>query len=107
MFCKTIEITINKQLLLEAIMTPKLLINLLGWTGSILYLLAYALVSLKKTEGDSLLYQGINIFAGVLLVIYTFSLGAYATTGLNVVWAAIGLFTLARKWLTRNYRSPT
>ena len=83
-------------------MPAKLLIDILGWTGSILYLLAYALVSMKKTEGDSLLYQGINIFAGSLLVAYTLSLGAYATTGLNAVWVAIGLFTLGRNWLTRN-----
>ena len=83
----------------------KLLINILGWTGSILYLLAYALISAKKTEGDSLLYQGINILAGSLLVIYTLSLEAYATTGLNAVWVAIGLFTLGCKWLTRNRRS--
>ncbi len=79
-----------------------IIINILGWTGSILYLLAYALVSLKKTEGDSLLYQGINIFAGTLLVIYTVYLGAYATTGLNAVWVLIGLVTLGRKWLIRN-----
>jgi hypothetical protein len=78
------------------------LIQILGWTGSVLYLLAYALVSLKKTEGDSLIYQCINIVAGTFLVIYTLSLEAYATTGLNAVWVAIGLFTLGRKWLTRN-----
>ena len=83
-------------------MNTNTFINILGWTGSILYLLAYSLVSAKKTEGDSLLYQGINIFAGTLLVIYTLSLGAYATTGLNAVWVAIGLFTVGRKWLTRN-----
>lgn len=83
-------------------MPANLLINILGWTGSILYLLAYALVSAKKTEGDSLLYQGINILAGILLVIYTLSLQAYATTGLNAVWVAIGAFTLGRKWLTRS-----
>jgi hypothetical protein len=83
-------------------MSSNLLIDILGWSGSILYLLAYALVSLKKTEGDSLLYQGMNIFAGVLLVVYTLSLGAYATTGLNAVWTVIGLFTLGRKWLIRN-----
>ena len=77
-------------------------INILGWTGSVLYLFAYALVSMKKTEGDSVLYQGMNIIAGVMLVVYTLALGAYATTGLNAVWVAIGLFTLGRKWLTRN-----
>lgn len=78
------------------------LINILGWTGSVLYLIAYALVSAKKTEGDSVLYQGLNIIAGVMVVIYTLSLGAYATTGLNAIWALIGVFTLGRKWLTRN-----
>ncbi|HMB24768.1 MAG TPA: hypothetical protein VKP08_18115 [Anaerolineales bacterium] len=83
-------------------MHSKLLIDILGWTGSILYLLAYALVSAKKVEGDSLVYQGMNIVAGVLLVVYTLALGAYATTSLNAVWAAIGLFTLGRKWLTRS-----
>ena len=83
-------------------MAPKLLIDVLGWTGSVLYLLAYALVSMKKAEGDSLLYQGMNIIAGILLVVYTLSLGAYATTGLNAVWVTIGLLTLGKKWLTRN-----
>ena len=83
-------------------MNSNLLINILGWTGSVLYLLAYTLVSMKKTEGDSLLYQGINIFAGTLLVVYTLYLGAYATTGLNAVWVVIGLLTLGRRWLTRN-----
>lgn len=82
-------------------MDTPLLINILGWTGSILYLLAYALISMKKTEGDSLLYQGMNIVAGILLVVYTLNLQAYATTGLNAVWIAIGVFTLGRKWLTR------
>jgi len=83
-------------------MPTNLFVNILGWTGSVLYLLAYALVSLKKTEGDSILYQGMNIVAGVLLVVYTIYLGAFATTALNATWVAIGIFTLGRKWLTRN-----
>lgn len=83
-------------------MSIKLLIDILGWAGSILYLLAYALVSAKKAEGDSFLYQGINIVAGTLLVVYTLALGAYATTGLNAVWVVIGLITLGKKWLTRS-----
>jgi hypothetical protein len=83
-------------------MQTSLLINILGWTGSIMYLVAYALVSIKKTEGDSLLYQGMNVAAGIFLVIYTFTLEAYATMALNGVWAIIGLMTLGRRWLTRN-----
>lgn len=83
-------------------MNSTLILNIIGWTGSFLYLLAYALVSMKKTQGDSLLYQGMNILAGTLLVIYSIALSAYATIGLNAVWVAIGLITLGRKWLTRN-----
>jgi len=83
-------------------MTQNLFINILGWVGTITYLIAYALVSSKKAEGDSVLYQGMNICAGVLLVVYSLYLKAYATTGLNAVWALIGLYTLGRKWFTRN-----
>ncbi len=57
---------------------------------------------MKKTQGDSVLYQGMNIVAGALLVVYSLSSGAFATTGLNAVWVAIGLFTLGHRWLIRN-----
>ncbi len=57
---------------------------------------------MKKTQGDSVLYQGMNIVAGTLLVVYSLSLGAFATTGFNAVWVAIGLFTLGHRWLIRN-----
>ena len=78
------------------------IINILGWTGSVMYLIAYTLVSLKKTEGDSVLYQSMNVIAGIFLVIYTFTLEAYATMALNGIWAIIGLITLGRRWLTCN-----
>jgi hypothetical protein len=82
-------------------MSTTLLIEILGWVGTVTYLIAYTLVSLKKTEGDSVLYQGMNIFAGILLVVYSLYLKAYATTSLNAVWALIGISTLGRKWLIR------
>jgi len=78
-----------------------ILIEIIGWTGSILYLLAYALVSSKKLTGDSPIYQWMNIAAGILLVGYGLSKSAPATVGLNATWIAIGIFTLARKWAVR------
>ena len=83
-------------------MNIKLIIDTLGWFGTILYLIAYALISAKKVEGDSILYQGMNIIAGVLLVINTIYLRAYPSAGLNVAWIGIGMVTLGRKWLTRS-----
>lgn len=83
-------------------MNIHLLVDILGWAGTILYLVAYALVSMKKVEGDSVLYQGMNIVAGALLVINTLYLRAYPSAGLNIAWIGIGMLTLGRKWLTRS-----
>jgi len=83
-------------------MSTNIIIETLGWVGTVTYLIAYALVSLKKAEGDSVLYQSMNICAGMLLVAYSLYFKTYATTGLNATWVGIGLFTLGRKWLTRN-----
>ena len=83
-------------------MNIHILVDILGWAGTILYLVAYALVSMKKVEGDSILYQGMNIAAGTLLVINTLYLRAYPSAGLNVAWIGIGMVTLGRKWLTRS-----
>ena len=73
-------------------------VDVLGWVGTVLYLIAYALVSVKKVEGDSLFYQGMNILAGILLIINTFYWRAYPSLGLNVAWIGIALFTLGRKY---------
>ncbi len=78
-------------------MSQPAFMDLLGWVGTILYLIAYYLVSIKKVEGDSLSYQSMNIVAGILLVINTFYWRAYPSLGLNAAWILIGVFTLSRK----------
>lgn len=79
----------------------RVMIDILGWIGTVAFLVAYALVSLKKVDGDSGLYQGINIAAGFLLIINTLYWGAYPSAGLNIAWVGIGLFTLGRKRFSR------
>ena len=37
-------------------------VDVLGWVGTVLYLVAYALVSVKKVEGDSFLYHSYVVF---------------------------------------------
>ena len=78
-----------------------IIVDVLGWVGTVLYLVAYALVSVKKVEGDSFLYQGLNIVAGILLVINTFYWRAYPSLGLNAAWIGIALFTLGRKYVAQ------
>ena len=80
----------------------QILVDVLGWVGAILYLVGYALVSMKRVEGDSLLFQGINIMAGILLVINTFYWRSYPSVALNVAWIGIAVFTLRRKYSVPN-----
>lgn len=79
----------------------RIIIDILGWVGTITFLLAYALVSLKKVEGDSFLFQGMNLFAGIFLVVNTVYWKAYPSTALNLAWIGIAVFALGRKKLTK------
>jgi hypothetical protein len=74
-----------------------LMINLAGWIGAVLILIAYYLVSAKKIKGNSNTYQTINLIGAMLLIINTYYLKAYPTTFLNIVWALIALITLIKK----------
>ncbi|NOH03825.1 MAG: hypothetical protein HND47_18610 [Chloroflexi bacterium] len=79
----------------------RILIDIIGWVGTILYLVAYALVSAKKVESDSWAYQGMNFIAGTLLIINTLYWQAYPSVGLNVAWVGIAVITLGRKVLQK------
>ncbi len=79
-----------------------LLLNLLGWAGAFLLLLAYALVSFKKLEADSdkkleadsETYQWLNITASILLVVNTLYYGAYPSSFVNAAWTIIAFFAI-------------
>ncbi len=71
-----------------------LLLNLLGWAGAFLLLLAYALVSFKKLEADSETYQWLNITASILLLINTIYYGAYPSSFVNAAWTVIAFFAI-------------
>ena len=81
-----------------------LLINILGWTGDALLLLAYALVSSKRCAGDSALYQSLNILGALLLIINSFYFSAYPSVGVNVAWVGIAVFTLVKT--ARKQKTP-
>ena len=79
----------------------EVLLNVLGWIGAFLLLLAYALVSFKKLEADSQTYQLLNITASVLLLVNTIYYGAYPSSFVNAVWTVIAFFailTIRRKY---------
>ncbi len=69
----------------------------IGWVGATTHLIAYAMVSSKKLEGDSGAYQLLNISGSLLLAANTMFYGSYPSTFVNVIWAGIAVFSIAAK----------
>ena len=77
-------------------MDLSLIINIIGWLGSIGVLLAYVLVSTNRLKGDSVPYQMLNLFGSIFLMTNTIYFGAYPSTFVNLVWLFIAIFALIR-----------
>ena len=70
--------------------------DIFGWIGAALLLGAYALVSTKRLEGDSVAYQGLNLLGSAMLIVNSFYYGAYPSVGVNVIWIGIALCSIVR-----------
>ena len=81
-------------------MNNTILIDVAGWVGVAVFLVAYALVSTRKLEGDSIVYQLLNVVGGVLLVVNSIYYRALPSVGVNVAWIGIAAYAMARKRLS-------
>lgn len=73
-----------------------LLINILGWIGSVLVISAYGLNSYQKISSASHAFQLMNLVGGVLLITNSVYKEAYPFTFINSVWVVIALTSLIR-----------
>ena len=78
-------------------MNNTIMIDVGGWIGVALLLIAYALVSTRRLAGDSTIYQLLNVAGSILLIINSFFYGAYPSVGINIAWIAIALYALLWK----------
>jgi hypothetical protein len=69
----------------------------IGWAGAVALLIAYALISFKRLEGDSTTFQFLNIGGSVLLAANTIFYGSYPSTFVNLIWAGIAVFSIATR----------
>lgn len=76
-------------------------IDLLGWAGAALVLTSYILLSSGRLQGQSAVYQWMNVGGAMGLLINCGWNGAIPSVALNIIWMAIGLFTL---WRIRSAR---
>ena len=77
-----------------------------GWIGALLLLTAYLLVSLRRLAGNGVLFQVLNVAGSAGLAWAAIAGGVWPAVALNVVWIAIGLFTLVRHAIRRHTGTP-
>jgi hypothetical protein len=65
-------------------------VEVAGWAGAVLILLAYLLLSAGRFTGQSLAYQGMNVVGAAGFVINGWWHGALPSAALNVLWLMIG-----------------
>ena len=86
-------------------MSPvEILVEIAGWVGAGLILVAYLLLSMERVTGQSVLYQGMNVVGAAGFVVNGWYHGALPSASLNVVWMAIGGIAL---WRIRTRGSST
>lgn len=69
----------------------KVVIDLTGWAGSMLLIVAYFRNSRGTLKAESFQYQMFNVVGSLLLIVNTVHYGAYPSSAVNVIWAVIGL----------------
>ena len=78
-----------------------IVIEVVGWTAAAIILAAYILLSLGKLEARGYLYQWMNVTGAGGFIVNSGYNGALPSAVLNVIWAAMGLFTLWSVWRAR------
>src|SRR6266853_5098991 len=75
----------------------KLAVDLIGWTGALLILGAYALLSAGRLKARSLAYHLMNILGAFGFVVNSGWKGALPSAALNVIWIGIGTYALFQR----------
>ena len=65
-------------------------VEVAGWAGAALILLAYLLLSAGRLTGQSLTYQAMNVVGAAGFIINGWWHGALPSASLNVLWLLIG-----------------
>lgn len=80
---------------------PQIAIEVIGWIAAAIILASYVMLSLGRIEARGYLYQWMNVVGASGFVLNSGYNGALPSAGLNVVWAAMGVFTLFSVWRAR------
>jgi hypothetical protein len=76
--------------------TVDFLVEVVGWSGALLILLAYLLLSMERLTSQSAVYQWMNVVGAAGFTVNGWWHGALPSASLNVIWMLIGGVALWR-----------
>jgi hypothetical protein len=85
----------------------ELVINILGWIGSIAVVAAYGLNSYQRIKSDSIAFQLLNLTGAIFLIINSIYKQAYPFTFINLVWSVIAIVAIVGIIRKRSSDNPT
>lgn len=77
-------------------MFSELAVDIMGWIGGALVVLAYFMISAGKTTAKSVVFQSLNLIGSIFLLILTYVHKAYPSAVVNLIWVAIALYGFYR-----------
>ena len=83
----------------------KLAVDVIGWSGALLIIAAYALLSAGRLKAESIAYHLMNILGAAGFVVNSGWNGALPSAAMNVVWIGIGMYALFQR-RTRTSKPP-
>ncbi len=84
----------------------QIIVEIIGWCGSILYLLSYILLAVNLLERGKFYYY-LNIVAAVFVVIISLEKTTYQAVVINLLWGAISLNSLYKYIQTKAPVKPS
>ena len=73
-----------------------LIINLVGWIGMVLIILAYLLIATKKIISSSVSYNLLKLLGGVGIIVNASYFSAWPSVVLNIFWVFIAIYAISK-----------
>jgi hypothetical protein len=67
-----------------------------GWSGGFVLILAYAMVSFGKTSAQGAAFQCLNLAGSLMLAANSAWHHAWPSASVNLIWIGVGIAALAR-----------
>jgi hypothetical protein len=74
------------------------IIEVIGWTGTIIVLLGFLLLQTRRLGPASWAYLGMNFFGGLLIGLNSYFNGALPSVALNFAWMVIAVYGIAKSF---------